>query len=149
MPSITKSLRSAGSGLVSVTKALLSIPVRIGQFAGRQAAGTWRNFRGFLGWLSIDRALPPAIASTINWTLETVPRALGIDSSSYQQTVAASLIIMVAAGSALLTAGLTLAVVVLTLPFLIIGAWRFIPAFNTAWRDSVQSRADDLPRWDR
>jgi len=149
MPSIMKPVRDAGNGLLSVGKAVLTIPVRIGQFAGAQAAGTYRNFRGFLGWLSIDRALPPAIASTINWTLEIVPRALGIDSSSYQQTAAAALLIMVAAGSALLTAGLTLALIILLLPLLTIGVWRFIPAFNTAWRDSVQSRADDLPRWDR
>ena len=149
MPSITKSLRSAASTLSSGARAVALAPLMLVRFAGQQALGTYRNFRGFLGWLTIDNSLPPAIASTINWSLETVPKALGIRSSSYQQTAAAGVLIMVAVGSAVLTLGLTAAVVVALIPLLTIGVWRFIPAFNTVWKDEVQSRGKNLPRWDR
>ncbi|WP_226043410.1 hypothetical protein [Natrinema sp. DC36] len=149
MSSLTKSLRSVGSTLYSGVRAVALAPLMVARFAGAQAAGTWRNFRGFVGWLSIDNSLPPAIASTINWSLETVPKALGIRSSSYQQTAAAGVLIMVAVGSAVLTLGLTAAVVVALAPLFVLGIWRFIPAFNTVWQDQVQSRGKDLPRWDR
>jgi len=149
MPSLTKSVRSLGGYLSAAAKGLVMLPLVIARFASTQAVGTWRNFRGFLGWLSIDRALPPAIASTITWTLETVPKALGIRSSSYQQTAAAAVLIMVAFASTLLTLGATLAVLVVLLLLFSIGAWRFVPAFNSVWKNQVQSRGKDLPRWDR
>ncbi|AEH39535.1 hypothetical protein [Halopiger xanaduensis] len=150
MPSIRKQTRKAGSYLGSALGALVRIPAAAVRFTGTQARGTWRNVRGFLGWLSIDRALPPALASTIRWTGETVPTAIGIgDESSYQQTAAASVLLIVAIASTALTFGLTLAAVALLIPFLLVGLWRFIPAFNTVWKDKVQSRDGRVPRWDR
>ncbi|QCC57296.1 hypothetical protein DVR14_00545 (plasmid) [Natrinema thermotolerans] len=122
----------------------------IARFTGRQAAGTWRNFRGFLGWLTLERSLPPALASTIRWVGETAPVAVGSDDeSAYQQISAAGVLLAVAISSTLLTLGLTLAAVVVLLPLFLIGLWRLVPAFNSVWQNTIQSRDGRVPRWDR
>jgi len=143
-------LRSVGRSLASAGKTVALAPVTIARFTGRQAVGTYQNFRGFLGWLTLERSLPPALASTIRWVGETVPVAVGVDDeSSYQQISAAGVLLAVAISSTLLTLGLTLAAVVVLLPLFLIGLWRLVPAFNSAWRNTIQSRDGRVPRWDR
>ncbi|ADB63916.1 hypothetical protein Htur_5028 (plasmid) [Haloterrigena turkmenica DSM 5511] len=145
-------LRRAGGYLASAAKAVALAPVALARFAGRQASGTYRNVRGFFGWLSIDNALPPAVASTLRWLGETVPKALGLG-SSYEQTAAAGVLIIGAITATILTFGLTAAIVVAAVPFLLIGFVRFVPLANGYWkagRSKIRDRDGvSKPKWDR
>lgn len=153
MPSIGKRARSTGGYLASAARTIALSPLLVARFVAAQAAGTWRNVRGFLGWLTLDRAVPPVVADTLRWLGNTVPRALGLgDTTNYEQTAAASVLILGAVSATVLTFGLTAAVVVGMLPFLFIGLGRFVPAANGAFqsaRGKIQSRGSDGPRWER
>ncbi|WP_241434731.1 hypothetical protein [Natrialba asiatica] len=151
MSDLRKAPRRAGQLLLSGARAFVMLPVSIGRAIASQTRGTWANVRGFVGWLSIDRALPPAVASTLKWLGGILPQAFGAG-SSYEQTAASGVLILGAISATVLTFGLTAAIVVAMIPFLFIGMWRFVPVVNTFWkrgRRKITSRDGSLPRWDR
>lgn len=152
MPSLRKASRRTGGLILSATRAVVSVPVTIARFLGSQALGTASNVRGFVGWLSIDRALPPAVASTLKWLGGILPKALGFG-SSYEQTAASGVLIIGAISATILTFGLTAAAVAVMVPLFLIGLARFIPAANRTWvagRRRIPSRDDvSRPKWER
>jgi len=154
MPSIGKRARSTGGYLASALRFVVLSPLLVARFVGRQARGTWRNIGSFYRWFTFDRVLPPAIVSTIQWFFEKTPRMLGLRGTDKNNQIAAAAVIMIVAfSSALLTAGLTLAVLAVAAMFLLFGVLRLVPAFNSlykAGRDRVPVKDDyDIPRWDR
>jgi len=136
----------------SAVLALLRLPLALARFTVDQLRGTLGNVRGFLGWLNFERTLPPAIASTLDWLGEKIPLAAGSD-NPYRQVVASAALIVAAIATSVFTGGVTIAVVILLLPALFIGLWRFVPWVNDVWkagRSRVRERDGvSAPRWER
>lgn len=145
-------LRSIGRALMTATWVLLMGPLLLARFFGGQARGTVGNLTAFARWLSPERVLPPALASTIRWFGEKVPQALG-GSSRQKQVVASGALMVVAITTSVITGGLTIAAVLILMVFALGGLLRFIPAVNSGWvatRRKIPSRDDvTRPKWDR
>lgn len=145
-------LRSIGRALMAVTQAVIMGPLLLVRFVGGQARGTIGNLGAFARWLSPERTLPPALASTIRWFGEKVPQALG-KSSRRKQVVASAALMVVAITTSVITGGLTIAAVVILMVFAFGGLLRFVPAVNSGWvatRRKIPSRDDvNRPKWDR
>lgn len=127
---------------------------RAGGVLRRQASGTRRNLGRAWGYLTVDRLLPPSIRSTIQWFIETIPKLLGIRSTSpWQQIGASASVIGVALLATFLTGGVLIGTVAIVLGFGAIGAARLVPAVNekySEWAAALPIKSDyDLPRWKR
>lgn len=145
-------IRRLGRAVGKATRIVLLGPLLLARAIGGQVRGTVSNLAGFARWLSPERTLPPALASTIRWFGEKVPQALGL-SSRRQQVVASGALMVVAITTSVITGGLTLAAVAILLVFAFGGLLRFIPAVNDGWvatRRKIPSRDDmSRPEWDR
>lgn len=145
-------IRRLGQLLGKAVRLVLLGPLLLARFVGKQARGTVSNLSGFARWLSPERTLPPALASTLRWFGEKVPEALG-GSSRRKQVVASGALMVVAITTSVITGGLTIAAVAILLVFAIGGLLRFIPAVNDGWvatRSKIRSRDGmSRPKWDR
>lgn len=149
--------QSAGSALGYVGKGLRGMGSRLrgaGSFVRRQISGTRRNLGRAWAYLTVDEILPPSIRGTIQWFIETIPKLLGIRSTTpWQQIGAAASVIGVALLATFLTGGLLIGTVAIVLGFGAIGAARLVPAFNerySDWAAALPIKNDyDVPRWKR
>lgn len=133
---------------------LLMLPYRGLNFLVAQARGTWENVGRGWDYLTFDNLLPPGITGTIQWFIETIPKLLGIRSTSpWQQVGAAASVIGVALLATVLSGGWLIGTVVIVAAFGSIGLIRFVPAINDKyeeWRAALPIKSDyDVPRWKR
>lgn len=120
----------------------------------------WRNLRGFAGnaygyvsGFAVDDVLPPGVIDTVNWLLGLVPRALGLRQTTPREQINANVVLAVfwfLAG--FISLGATWVIIlVIHVPLLLVGIWRWFPGFNDAWasfRNRLPVRDDyDLPGW--
>ena len=68
-------IRRIGQLVGKAVRLVLLAPLLLARFVGKQARGTVSNLSGFVRWLSPERTLPPAVASTIRWFGEKVTQA--------------------------------------------------------------------------
>lgn len=120
----------------------------------------WRNIRGFAinayGYVTgfaVDDVLPPSVIGTVNWLLGLFPRALGLRETTPREQINANLIFIVfwfLAGFVSVGATWVL-ILVIHLPLLAVGVWRWFPGVNEAWssfRSRLPVREDyDVPGW--
>lgn len=118
--------------------------------ARRQARGTARNTRQLVGSFTFDQVLPNAITGTISELMMLIPYAFG-RGSPRRQVYASLTMIILAVIATPFTLGYSL---ILAAPFaitLIVGLWRLVPAFNSAYAsvrgDKLRDR--DVPLWQR
>lgn len=140
--------------LWSVLRMLLALPVGGFRFLLAQGRGTWQNLGRGWDYLTFDNLLPPSITGTIQWFIETIPKLLGIRSTSpWQQVGAAVSVIGVALLATVLSGGYLIATVVLVMGLGSIGFARFVPAVNDKWNEwtaALPIKNDyDVPRWKR
>jgi len=127
---------------------------RAGGFLRRQVTGTRENLGRAWNYLTFDELLPPSIRDMIQWTIETIPKLLGIRGTTPWQQIGASIsVIGFALLATFLTGGVLIGTVVVVLGFFSIGVIRLIPAVNEGygeWRAALPIKNDyDLPRWKR
>lgn len=129
-------------------------PVMGVKFAWQQLSGTVGNIRKFVEWLQFDYILPPFIRDTIQWTIEIVPRAVGVrDTTRNEQVASAFVLLVVAFISTLLTGGLAVATYIIVSLMLLAGTARFVPWIDNRWkwtREQLPIKDDyDVWRWSR
>lgn len=123
-----------------------------GDKARKQARGTSRNAREFLGGTGVDDFLPRGLRGVGEELLYLVPHALGRGTARQQITSSVILGLL-----ALLASPITLTVsLYLLIPLLFtagMGVWRFIPVVNSAWKGSrvrgAVKKDRDVPGWRR
>lgn len=152
---------SAAVALWAYVVFLLWLPVRLLSFLhgpaawiGAQLRGTLANLREALGYLTRPSAtLPPSVVSTLDWFTDTVPKLLGLGSTTPRGQVAAAIsTIGVALLATFLTGGALVATVVAVLGFGYIGLLRMIPAVNseyTEWRSALGLDRSGERQWRR
>lgn len=119
----------------------------------RQIGAFLQNAYGYATDFALDDVLPPGIIDTINWLFGLVPRALGLRSTSPEAQINANVVLAVfwfLAG--FISLGATWVIIlVVHVPLLLVGIWRWFPGFNDAWRSfrsRVPVREDyDIPGW--
>jgi len=132
-------LRDAVSGLGSA-----------GGWVRRQASGTASNLRGLVGYLSLDRLLPPSVVSTLQFFASTVPVALGLrGATSKEQFAGSTTLVLLAIVTSTLTLGLTLVAVAFFGVFWLISIARTVPAVNDAYESKMSLLPDTDWRWER
>jgi hypothetical protein len=141
---------AVGSGL----RMLGSGTRRVGGFLRRQVSGTRRNLGRAWNYLTFDELLPPSIRDMLQWTIEIIPKLLGIRSTTpWQQIGAAISVVGFALLATFLTGGLLIGTVAIVLGFGAIGVARLIPAVNEEygdWMAALPIKNDyDVPRWKR
>lgn len=123
---------------------------KAGSEARRQASGTYRNARDFVGSFAFDRILPNGIAGFITELLNLVPYALG-RGSARKQIFASTTLIIIAFLSTPFTFGYSLALAVPFIATLVWGFLRLVPLLNTRFKqlrnDHLRDR--DVPLWTR
>lgn len=119
----------------------------------------YRNVRAFASNayayvtdFALDDVLPPSIRDTLNWIFSIIPKAFGVRNTTPKSQINANLILIIfTLISAIGTLGTTLIVLALWVPLLLIGIWRWLPAFNELWtdfREWLPVASDyDLPFW--
>lgn len=147
-------LRRAARGVAGVVGTVLSIPMMLLGFLGRQAAGTWRNLGKAWNYLTFDNILPPSIRDLIQWIIETIPKLFGIRGTKpWQQVAAASMVILFALLATVLSGGLLIGTVIIVGFFAFVGIVRHVPWFNEKWNQATGvlpiKRDYDVPRWRR
>lgn len=147
-------LRSMGGVIGSGFRILGSGARRAGGFIRRQVSGTRENLGRAWDYLTFDELLPPSIRDMLQWTIEMVPKLLGIRSTTPWQQIGASIsIIGFALLATFLTGGLLIGTVAIVLGFGAIGIARLIPAVNeeySEWMAALPIKRDyDIPRWKR
>jgi len=147
-------LRKGLSRLDSLFWMLLMLPVQGLRFLGAQARGTWQNLGRGWDYLTFDNILPPSITGTIQWFIETIPKLLGIRSTSpWQQVGAAVSVIGFALLATVLSGGWLIGTVVIVAGLGSIGFVRVVPAVNDKWNEwgaALPIKNDyDVPRWKR
>lgn len=150
----TDSGRSILGSVRSVVGFFLSLVTGGLSFLGRQATGTWRRTRAFLGWLSFDRLMPSGLAATIQEVIVRTVQALGIRGTSRQQQFASAVILGVFAyGATLLTGGLLIGVALFLTLLVFTALARNNPWFNKQWKAGTSKlpvKNDyDLKGWSR
>lgn len=143
-----------GVGLTDRVAALGALLLAVPFWLWRQVRGTLANVWAFLTWLQFDYFLPPAITDNINWGVDKLWEASGLRGTSRRRQVASATVILVVAFlSTVVTGGAAIAVYIFALILLSIGLWRFVPAFNTGFkavRSRIPVRDDyDAPFWSK
>lgn len=120
----------------------------------------WRNVRGFVvnayayfAGAALDDVLPPSIINTVNWLLGLFPKALGLRETTPREQINANAVFIVFwffAG--FISVGATwVLILVVHLPLLGVGVWRWFPGVNNAWRSfraRLPVRGDyNIPGW--
>lgn len=119
----------------------------------RQAKAFLANAWGYLIRFQIDDVLPPSVKDFLNWFFGVIPRAFGLRGATPREQINASLVlILVVFLSAIPTLGSTLIILVVAVPLLFIGIFRWLPAFNELWRAFVSrlpfvNQDLDIPGW--
>lgn len=147
-------LKDGLSRVASVIWMLLMLPVQGFQFLVVQVRGTWDNVGRAWDYLTFDNMLPKSIVDMVQWLVETIPKLLGIRSTTpWQQIGAAASLIGFALLATFLSGGLLIGAVVIVAGLGSIGIVRLVPAVNgkyEEWRAALPIKNDyDIPRWKR
>ncbi len=151
---LSASWRSVRGAIGSGLRVAASGTRRFGGFLRRQVSGTRRNLGRAWNYLTFDRLLPPSIRDMIQWTIEMIPKLLGIRSTTPWQQIGASIsIVGFALLATFLTGGLLIGTVAVVLGLGAIGVARLVPAVDeeySEWMAALPIKRDyDLPRWKR
>ena len=149
-----RALKGGAGALGSGVRMLGTGTRRAGGFFRRQVVGTRRNLGRAWDYLTVDELLPPSIRDMIQWTIEIIPKLLGIRGATpWQQIGAAISVIGFALLASFLTGGALIGTVIIVIALGSIGVARLIPAVNDEygeWIAALPVKNDyDLPRWKR
>jgi hypothetical protein len=125
-----------------------------GRWTWVQTTGLARNAYGYFAGFKIDDVLPPSLRDFVNWSLSILPKAFGVRDTTRREQINANFILIgVTLLSSILTAGLTLALIVFVWGPLLWFAFFFrgTPAGESYWtrtRRKLPIKNDyDVPLW--
>ena len=118
----------------------------------RQFAGFYRGVRGYIGDFRVDDVLLPSLIDTANWIFGLFPKAVGVRQTTPKEQIDANIVfIFFWGGLSILSLGATLALVAVHVLLLLIGLYRYFPAFGNLWRrfrSKLPVKGDyDIPLW--
>lgn len=128
------------------------MPMRAYRWTKRQAVGFYRGVRGYFADFHVDDVILPSIRDTLNWILGLFPKALGLRRATPKQQIDANIVFIVFWGTlSVISLGTTLVLVAVHVLLLMVGVWRYLPAFGDLWR-GFRSRLPikrdyDIPFW--
>ena len=119
--------------------------------ASRQISGFFSNAWAYVSGFALDDVLPPSIVDTANWVGKQAFFATGLRGTPREQINSNVVFIVFWALASLPTLGATLVLVGLHVMLLVIGVWRWLPAFGEMWTRARRrlpfQRDVDVPFW--
>lgn len=125
------------------------MPVRA---ASRQVRGFFANAWAYFSDLALDDVIPPGIVDSVNWFLGQFPKAAGLRGATPREQINANVVLIIWwALWSIPSLGATIALVAVQAVFLVIGVYRWLPAFNDLWLRFTGwlpvPRDIDIPFW--